>query len=514
MQAETVREMDLAEILGAASRELCRVRDLDAAGSALERWTSVVVGSRTTVALLLFGDDGRLRNAFGSPAAAARSTARRRMVLRTDTPDVHDVGPKGSSAVFPLSVGDASIGVMEVSARRGSLRPVLGSLEVLANQVAVVAEHLGREHRWSSQMASMTRVLELGRQLTESKTDEHVVRSAINCVRDVLHVPVAGWLAHETDGGTLWSFAGSKGVGSRQRELLVQGDLERGQILARFRDATGSSEASMIGSKRATLVLSDAGGDAPPILSPLAAMIDEALGRIEAERLITLRYRQLDLGLAITAHEIRGPILGARTALASVRSDEEWSEADRDLLSRTQRELEDLAGMADGLLRWASTAHSLRARTLDLVPLIRAAVAGIGDPDAQRVLVDAGEPVRSKVNAPQLRGAVANLVRNALAYAPSDGTVRVSVSSIDDRSIIDVQDEGLGVPREMQASIFDPFARGPAAVATPGSGLGLFIARRVVEAHGGSLSLLDGSPTTFRILLPAAHGRREQPSAS
>ena len=56
---------DVAEILGAASRELCRVRDLDAAGSTLERWAGVVVGSRATAELLLLDDDGKLEMCSG-----------------------------------------------------------------------------------------------------------------------------------------------------------------------------------------------------------------------------------------------------------------------------------------------------------------------------------------------------------------------------------------------------------------------------------------------------------------
>ncbi len=504
-------QMDVAGILGAASRDLCRVRDLDAAASALERWAGVVVGSRAAVALWLVEDEGRLRNVFGSPGVPPRSKARRRMVLRTSAPDVMDVGPTRASALFPLLVGDEAIGVMEVTASRGSLRRCLGPLEVLANQVGVVAEHVGRESRWSSRLASLTRVLELGRLLTESKTDEHVVRESVRCVRDAFHVPVAGWLVHETDGGVRWRFVGSQGIGNRQRELLAEGDLKREQIPARFREATGCFETSLIGSKRAVLVLADAGDDAPPILSPLASMIDEAMERFEAKRQISMRSRQFDLGLAITAHEIRGPLLGARAALESVQADEVWSEANRDLLSRTQGELEELAGTADGLLRWASTAQCLRTRPLDLVPLIRSAVATV-DPGAHRVRMEAEGPLRAEVNASQLRGAVANLIRNALAYSPCDGEVRVSVSSAGDSAIIDVQDEGPGIPEEMQAPIFDPFARGPASGSTGGSGLGLFIARRVVEAHDGSLSIVNGSPTTFRIQLPAVHGRERRSS--
>jgi signal transduction histidine kinase len=493
--------------LGAASRDLCRVRDVDAAASALERWAGVVVGSRTAVALWLVEDDGTLRNVFGSPGVAPGANARRRMVLRTSTPHVMDVGPMRASALFPLLMGDEAIGVMEVTGSRAPLRDCLGPLEVMANQLGAVAEHVGRESRWSSRVASMARVLELGRRWTHSKTDGQVVRSSVRCVHDIFRVPVAGWLAHESDGDAVWRFVGSKGIGNGQRDRLAEGDLEREQILTRFREATGRCETSVVGSKRAVLVLADAGDDAPPILALLASMIDEAMERLEAKRQITMRYRQLDLGLAITAHEIRRPLLGARAALESVSADEAWSEAKRHLLSRTQQELEELAGTADGLLRWASTAQCLRSRTLDLVPLVRSAAATV-DPDAHRVRMVAEGPLRARVNASQLRGAVANLIRNALAYSPSNGVVQVSLSSADDWAIIDVQDDGPGIPAEMQASIFDPFARGPASDSTAGSGLGLFIARRAIEAHDGSLALVGGPPTTFRIRLPAARRRQ------
>ena len=92
--------------------------------------------------------------------------------------------------------------------------------------------------------------------------------------------------------------------------------------------------------------------------------------------------------------------------------------------------------------------------------------------------------------------------------------MRVSVSSIAGWTTVDVEDEGPGIPDEVQTSIFDPFARGPAAGISEGAGLGLFIARRVVEAHGGSLGLVDGSPTTFRIRLPAAMEEGRLPSVS
>jgi signal transduction histidine kinase len=105
-----------------------------------------------------------------------------------------------------------------------------------------------------------------------------------------------------------------------------------------------------------------------------------------------------------------------------------------------------------------------------------------------------------------LRSAVANVIRNALVYSPSESTVTVTVRSTDGRATLTVRDQGPGVPSAEQDSIFDPFIRGSAArLVRTGNGLGLFIARRVMEAHGGRIWL--GSPrrgSVFHLELPLA----------
>jgi signal transduction histidine kinase len=125
-----------------------------------------------------------------------------------------------------------------------------------------------------------------------------------------------------------------------------------------------------------------------------------------------------------------------------------------------------------------------------------------------------------KADPAHLRGAIGNLVRNALLYAPPDSEIAVVVESDGGVVTVQVQDQGPGLPEGKQEQIFDPFVRGENSH-RGGRGLGLFIARRVVEAHGGTISAESkGKGATFRVRLPASNGHgtsstgRRSPSAS
>ena len=117
---------------------------------------------------------------------------------------------------------------------------------------------------------------------------------------------------------------------------------------------------------------------------------------------------------------------------------------------------------------------------------------------------------RFRADARQLGGAIANVVRNALAYAPSGSPVKIDVDTDGERARIRVRDRGPGIPAAERHLIFDPFARGRLAAENRcGKGLGLFIARRIVEAHGGSIGLRSARPgTEFCIELPLPAGGR------
>jgi signal transduction histidine kinase len=193
----------------------------------------------------------------------------------------------------------------------------------------------------------------------------------------------------------------------------------------------------------------------------------------------------------------------------------------QDLLRQLHDELGQLAGLADELLWWAVGAGPLQRRSIDLSRLVRDVVrscdAGSGD---NRVTISAPQGIMVRADASHLRGAIGNLVRNALAYAPSETDVSVAVESADGVVTVQVRDHGPGLPEGKQQQIFDPFVRGENGH-PGGRGLGLFIARRVVEAHGGTISAeSSGGGATFRVHLPVSNGHgtsptgRRTPSAS
>jgi signal transduction histidine kinase len=102
-----------------------------------------------------------------------------------------------------------------------------------------------------------------------------------------------------------------------------------------------------------------------------------------------------------------------------------------------------------------------------------------------------------------LRSALTNVIRNALLYSPQDSPVTVTVETREGFAWLTVRDLGAGIPESDREWLFDPFTRG---VNSPrgGKGLGLFVSRRMIEAHGGSIWVepTEGE-TTFKIQLPA-----------
>ena len=143
----------------------------------------------------------------------------------------------------------------------------------------------------------------------------------------------------------------------------------------------------------------------------------------------------------------------------------------------------------------------------NLVEQVVAAVAPLASAREQRLSAavepDAGELLGDQS---QLERVLLNLATNAVKFTPNGGTVHLGAVGDDDGVRITVADTGMGIPAEEQAGLFTRFFRSSAAraAAVPGTGLGLVIARSIIEAHGGDIEIesTEGRGTTVTVALP------------
>jgi signal transduction histidine kinase len=104
----------------------------------------------------------------------------------------------------------------------------------------------------------------------------------------------------------------------------------------------------------------------------------------------------------------------------------------------------------------------------------------------------------------RLRQVLANLIGNAVKYSPEGELVEVRATAVNGRVVIDVTDHGNGIAPADQRLVFEKFGRVSGTSAKPGTGLGLYIARAIAEAHGGQLEVTSapGLGATFTLTLP------------
>jgi signal transduction histidine kinase len=168
---------------------------------------------------------------------------------------------------------------------------------------------------------------------------------------------------------------------------------------------------------------------------------------------------------------------------------------------RSRDTLAELSGHVDAVLRWSAGTRRLKRRRIDVGRLVRRTVERETRPSEERrvsVLGEAGVTVSA--DSALVAAALGAAVRNALDYSPPGSPVTVHVQEREGAVRIAVRDRGPGVSTGERAAVFDPFVRGRNVGALQGSGLGLHIARRIMEAHGGRIWLEQGEGSTTVML--------------
>ena len=163
------------------------------------------------------------------------------------------------------------------------------------------------------------------------------------------------------------------------------------------------------------------------------------------------------------------------------------------------------------IARMSPSALQLTPETTDLVPRVREWLIPfqlVARESGERLVVDMPESgIAVTIDAERFAWVVSNLVSNALRVSGAGSTVKVAVSRDEDDALLCVEDDGPGIPPELEARLFEPFSHGRTAGTREGLvGLGLAITRDIVEAHGGVIRYArrPGGGSVFTVLLPLA----------
>ena len=253
------------------------------------------------------------------------------------------------------------------------------------------------------------------------------------------------------------------------------------------------------------------------LLGRLVATAIQNIRAYEAERNTVEELRRLSAlradFVSLVSHELRSPMAAVIGAARTLH--DRWRTLSPDqreaFLALIADETNRLAALIGDVLdtsRIEAGTFSYRFTDVDLGQLVGDAVgaASVGQ-DEVRIDTDVAETLPFvRGDAERLRQVLTNLIDNAVKYSPAGDEVAVRARRANGRVVIEVSDHGPGIPVDQQRLIFEKFGRADVAGGSkPGTGLGLFIARSIAEAHGGTLDVRSqpNAGATFVLALPA-----------
>ena len=254
---------------------------------------------------------------------------------------------------------------------------------------------------------------------------------------------------------------------------------------------------------------------------------DQLVRQREAEEALRKADQRKDEFLATLAHELRNPLAPIRTGLQVLERLPGTADPAARVFEMMQRQLGQLVRLIDELLdvsRIATGKVVLHRERVDMREVVQLAVEG-----SQPVIDAAGHSLRVRVPAhplptigdrSRLAQAVGNLLNNAAKYTPAGGHIEVALTAEGDDAVVTVTDNGMGIPPEMLARVFDLFAQVDRTLdrAQGGLGIGLSLVRSLMALHGGSVEARSAGidrGSSFALRLPALpHGPAAQADAT
>jgi two-component system CheB/CheR fusion protein len=226
--------------------------------------------------------------------------------------------------------------------------------------------------------------------------------------------------------------------------------------------------------------------------------------RIEMELREQAALKRLGEMAAVVAHELKNPLAGLRGALEIIARRMPSDSSDVRIVKEMVTRIDSLNQMVQDLLVFARP-NPPKIALVSLGTIVRETAALlVSDPEMRGVSVDVNgaDPV-VPADAEMMKGVLLNLMINAAQAMGRQGRIAVSVSTRDAFCEVSVADQGPGIPQELRDKIFDPFF----TTKHRGTGLGLPVARRTVEMHGGTMRFECPSQggTVMTVSLPLAH---------
>jgi signal transduction histidine kinase len=233
----------------------------------------------------------------------------------------------------------------------------------------------------------------------------------------------------------------------------------------------------------------------------------------EQLRLLAIMKEREDF-MATLTHDMKNPLVGANRLLEMFvdgtlgEMTSQQFELLRHLKESNSGLLKLIADLID-VYRFEKDTSILVTTNCDLVSLISSCISRIAPFATLRsvdLILQMPEKMGALVDAGKLERVVQNLLDNAMKFAPNGGAIHVRLFSQALDTVIEIEDNGPGIAPEEQSRLFKRFAQGSAGKRyTGGSGLGLYLCKQIVEAHGGTIECKSqpNQATIFRVFLPS-----------
>ncbi|HKP16526.1 MAG TPA: PAS domain-containing sensor histidine kinase [Gemmatimonadaceae bacterium] len=252
-----------------------------------------------------------------------------------------------------------------------------------------------------------------------------------------------------------------------------------------------------------------------------AAVLRDVSARYRAEEALHQAIRARDDMMGIVSHDLRNPASAVKMLARSILAESrDRGDIPADVTERVEI-MQQAAAQIDALIQDLLDVTRLEAgrltvlpRDVDPVPLVEAALhamRALAESSGVELKATYGESLPMVHADPdRVTQLLSNLVGNALKFTPAGGRVEVHVQAHDEAALVSVIDNGEGIPAEQLPHVFDRFFQVSSSRigSRHGAGLGLPIARGIVEAHGGTIWIesAPGHGTTVRFTLPEARG--------